>query len=57
MVSKKVFRILIKEKGWEPYIKSYEINLGKARGYTIWTFKDHESFECRFKNGEKPQEV
>lgn len=54
MVSKKVFQILIKEKGWKPYIKSYEINLGKARGYTIWTFKDHESFQCRFKNGEKP---
>jgi len=57
MISKKVFRMLIKEKGWKPYIKYRVLNLNTGKGHVIWSFLEHDSFECQFKNGEKPQGV
>ena len=34
-------------KGWEPYIKSHWIELGRHRGGVIITFKEHEEHEYK----------
>jgi len=54
MISKKFYRKLIELKGWTPFIKHHELTFGKnPKGYAVWSFQGHETFECRFKQGEK----
>lgn len=47
-MTRRFVEAVIREKHWQPYIKSHWIDLGKAKGGNIITFKDHEAhkFKC-----------